>query len=450
MGRLWKMGLLAVLPGVLAACGGKSIELPELPAEPGPEPSAKTDEAELTYFADIKPLLDNKCGLCHVEGGVGPMPLETYDQVAAWAPQIQAEIASGRMPPWYAAPGCNEYLGNRSLTDDQKSAVLDWVTNGFPEGNPEDEGEPLPVDESEFRSDITLQMPEEYTPSITPDEYRCFVLPWPKTEPVYITGVGLTPGNEALVHHSVINLVAPDAVADYQARDAGDPGLGYTCFTTSSATALNGNLIGAIEKAEAGRSYPEGTGVLVEPGSVIILQQHYNTLATGEPEPDQSSIEFKLEPTVERPAHAAWLVNPVWMIDPSSMEIPAGQKDVVHSAELPATYYSAEPFELHWADLHMHTLGSGGGLTLIREDGTEECLLDIEDWDFDWQETYFLKQPVTVHPGDRLKVECRWDNRPENQYIVDGKRLETRDVHWGDGSRDEMCLGNFLISSVAP
>lgn len=31
---------------------------------------------------------------------------------------------------------------------------------------------------------------------------------------------------------------------------------------------------------------------------------------------------------------------------------------------------------------------------------------------------------------------------------VAGQKLESRDVYWGDGTRDEMCLGFFLISAA--
>ena len=49
-------------------------------------------------------------------------------------------------------------------------------------------------------------------------------------------------------------------------------------------------------------------------------------------------------------------------------------------------------------------------------------------------------------PDDAVRLSCRWDNSPENQPIVDGVALEPRDVSWGEGTTDEMCLGNLYIT----
>jgi hypothetical protein len=47
-------------------------------------------------------------------------------------------------------------------------------------------------------------------------------------------------------------------------------------------------------------------------------------------------------------------------------------------------------------------------------------------------------------PGDRLRIECHWDNTLDNQPIVDGEPLQPVDLNWGEGTTDEMCVGFFL------
>ena len=44
-----------------------------------------------------------------------------------------------------------------------------------------------------------------------------------------------------------------------------------------------------------------------------------------------------------------------------------------------------------------------------------------------------------------LRLECHWDNTAENQPLVGGERLPPEDVFWGEGTRDEMCLGIVLM-----
>ena len=73
-------------------------------------------------------------------------------------------------------------------------------------------------------------------------------------------------------------------------------------------------------------------------------------------------------------------------------------------------------------------------MAVDRTDGTEDCLIEIDDWDFDWQRTYVFDEPKTFDEGDLWKLECSWDN-PTDQ-----------DMDWGDGTGDEMCLGTVMVS----
>ena len=88
----------------------------------------------------------------------------------------------------------------------------------------------------------------------------------------------------------------------------------------------------------------------------------------------------------------------------------------------------------------MHLLGKSQYAKIIREDGSEECLLDIPDWDFAWQQSYKPSETVTVQPGETVEVTCSYDNSQANQPIVNGEQIEPNDVEWGDGTLDEMCL----------
>ena len=44
---------------------------------------------DITFHRDIEPILQRSCQNCHRDGGVGPMPLVTYDQVAPFAGLIE-------------------------------------------------------------------------------------------------------------------------------------------------------------------------------------------------------------------------------------------------------------------------------------------------------------------------------------------------------------------------
>ena len=48
---------------------------------------------------------------------------------------------------------------------------------------------------------------------------------------------------------------------------------------------------------------------------------------------------------------------------------------------------------------------------------------------------------------DTIRLRCRYDNTPARQPVVDGVPQAPRDVHWGEGTFDEMCI-NFFYATV--
>ncbi len=429
---------LAATAAVLAACGDTTTD----------DPPVDDDSSAVTYYADVKPILDAKCVQCHFEGGIAPFSLETYDDAKIHAGISKLAIHEGIMPPWPPEDDCAEYHGDRSLTQAQIDTFTAWQEAGSPEGDPSAEGEPLPDNERGLsRVDQTLAMAESYTPRQTPDDYRCFLIPWPEeyTNTAYVTGFGAVPGNDQIVHHVIAFLATPDQVATYEQMDAAEDGPGYTCFGGTGGPARG--WLGGWAPGGLGSDLPPGTGLPVQPGSMVILQVHYNTL-TVEPQSDLTSIELKIDSEVEREARILPWANPQWL-STSTMHIPANEADVMHEFALdPTAFLGGGAYEIHSAALHMHTLGKSGVLTVERGDGGSDCLLQIDDWDFDWQGSYELAAPRRIEPGDQLRIECHWDNTLENQPMVDGQPKVPTDVYWGEGTTDEMCLGIFLITEA--
>jgi hypothetical protein len=190
----------------------------------------------------------------------------------------------------------------------------------------------------------------------------------------------------------------------------------------------------------------------VQPGSVVILQVHYNTLyaaTQGSVAPDQTSIELKFADQVDKIARIMPWANPLWLLA-DTMQIPANEADVVHSFAYDATLapgVSSDTLEVYASSLHMHLLGTNGRLSIERSDGTSDCLLQIDAWDFHWQEAYSLRAPTIFQRGDQLRLECHWDNSAANQPVVSGQPRPSQDVSWGEGSTDEMCLGVIIVAS---
>lgn len=386
-----------------------------------------------TYYADVKPLIDAKCANCHVEGGIGPFPLTTYAEVLDHKGAIKAAVANKTMPPWMAADDCNTYLNDRSLDDAQIDAIVGWADAGGLEGDPSTEAPPLDLGDTRAlsRVDVELGMQAEFQMTEEPDEYRCFVLDWPADTDQFVTGIGVKPGNPAVVHHVIAFVATPNMLAEVQELDDASEGPGYPCF---GGPGFRGDWLGAWAPGGAGYDYPPGTGIPVEAGSKIVMQVHYNSLTAGK-QPDLTTLQIKMDDAVDHEAVLQPWTNPAWLSG-DSMMIPAATKDVKHSWDMDPTPYmsNGNPMLIHSPLLHMHELGQSARLSIYRADGSETCLLDIPAWNFHWQGGYALKDPVLLQPGDRVHLECTWDNPTMN------------DIAWGEGTGDEMCLGGFYYT----
>ncbi|MCB9673535.1 MAG: monooxygenase [Alphaproteobacteria bacterium] len=406
--------------------------------------------ASPTYYADLKPILDNRCNSCHDAGGVGPFPLESYDDVSTVAELVVNAVESRQMPPWKAVPGALAYQGDPTLTDEQIALFRAWLDGGMREGDPEDEGQALPPIAVELpRVDVALELPEPYAPPpAVADDYRCFITEWPGTGIQYVTGFEVKPDNKTVVHHVAAFLVRPDGIAGpgvidtFRGFDDADPGPGYTCYGGPGGAEGTDVPIQQVAQWVPGNGavlFPEGVGIAVSEGSLLVMQLHYNT-AAWDGTPDRSSIELLVEPEVDRLGAFAPFLNPLWPI--GGMNLPAGQTTTHTQAGDPRAFFELlngdldleAGFDIHAAMLHMHQLGRTGVVRVDRMGGEQLELLRVDDWDFDWQLNYRFMDPVGFEPGDEMFLSCTYEND------------RGADVNWGEGSEEEMCVGNLFIS----
>ena len=416
MTRFYALGMI-----LIAACGGGSIEDTDAPP---------------TWHQDVRQIFEETCASCHTaDGGITGIPLTTYEEVLAWRGPIAAAVAAGTMPPWQAAEGCNDYQDDFSLEPKQVQTVLDWIDADTPEGREDSATDPgLPwIPATLTRVDRVIQMPEAFTPKASPDDYRCVIVEWPEDETVWITGYNFIPGNLDIVHHVIPFIMTPDDAQTFRDLDEADPGVGYTCYGGPGGdidSLIDARWLGGWAPGSGASVMPEGYGLQVEPGSVVILQVHYN-LPPNNTGSDLSGLELQYEHTPLKDAQVQPWTDVGWVLG-VGMEIGPGATDVTH--EFTYKIEGDYTFELHSAALHMHTKGKSARFSISHEDDTETCVVANDRWDFNWQREYWLEEPITVRQGDTLKLSCTWDN-PTDKL-----------VRWGEGTDDEMCLAVSLMT----
>ena len=148
------------------------------------------DQTSPTYYQDIQPIIQAKCEGCHTPQGIGPFSLQTADEVIAQKTLNRAAVAAGVMPPWPPAASCNRFAADRSLSATQVDTITQWVDQGAALGEVKTQKTASPT-VGLSRIDLSIPMPEPFTPVLSPDDYRCFLLDWAPTTPQYVTGFGV-------------------------------------------------------------------------------------------------------------------------------------------------------------------------------------------------------------------------------------------------------------------
>src|SRR6185369_12604571 len=113
--------------------------------------------------------------------------------------------------------------------------------------------------------------------------------------------------------------------------------------------------------------------------------------------------------------------------------IPAGAEKF----QVKGRKWVAEDCTLDSVMAHMHLLGKDIKFTMVPPDGKPQVLLHIKDWDYNWQETYFFKEPIQLKGGTRLEVEAVFDNSAGNP---NNPNNPPRVVSFGEQTTDEMCF----------
>ena len=395
-------------------------------------PASAGNDAAVTYYKDIAPIMQENCQACHrpsgynLSGLVAPMSFMSYAETRPWARAIARKVESREMPPWFATEPKGVFENERGLTDAEIETILTWVEAGAPAGDRADAPEPLVFAESQYDGwshgvpDFVVRMEE---PFVVPDDAYdiniSFDVRIPEdvlAEDTWVRGWELRTGAEGSgVHHMCAFVRAEDGQV---LTGAG-----------KSAVALGGLLSCVAEGGESGL-LPDGYGLLVKKGSVVNFNMHFNKEpGPGTSFPSQAEVGFFVE---ERPvAHQVitdTLGNNGFEIPPNHPNYRIGMARTLDEDILVLNYWP-----------HAHLRAKAARYVAFYPDGTEELLLDVPHYDQSWQVTYKYTEPKLLPSGTRIEAEFWYDSTAER-----GARRgfdADRPVWFGQRTNDEMSLG---------
>ena len=377
-----------------------------------------------TFAENIAPILNKNCVSCHRSGEIGPMSLASYDDAKKYVTNIASVTQAKLMPPWKPVAGHGDFAGERRLTETEVDMLKRWADAGAPQGDPA-KTPPTPTFTAGWqlgKPDLVLTMPQAWKVGQSdPDVYRCFVLPTNLTEDKDVVGVEYRAGNKSVVHH-VIGYI--DVAGAGRERDAKEDGPGYTAF--GGPGFMPYGELGGWAPGNLPHFLPDGIGRKLPAGSDLVMQVHYHS--DGKPEEDitQVGIYFAKKP-VTRPYRIIPVAVPKLQITPGDANYTVSQ---TYPVPVDATIYQVTP--------HMHLLGRKIAMTATLPDGKEIPLVQIDDWDFKWQDSYTYKEPVHLPKGSKVTLTATYDNSTANPR---NPNSPPKPVTWGEATTDEMCIG---------
>jgi hypothetical protein len=343
------------------------------------------------------------------------------------------------MPPWFADPHFGKFSNDRSMPQSEIDMVVSWVDGGAPEGSAKDRraqptfltGWNIPNPELVIQAPKPFQVPKDGEV-----DYQYIVLPMGLKEDKWIETVEARPSDRSVVHHIVVYVREP---GNNWLRGEAEPGVAFVPPSTTKDGKPRNDIGGAgneILTIYTPGNLPDrwkpGQAKFVRAGSDIVLQLHYTPNGKSvAADLSRVGIIFAKEQPKERVMTMA--------ASNSKFAIPPGDGNYrvdSRPSRLPneATLMSFFP--------HMHLRGKAFEYRLKTPGKEKEVLLSVPKYDFNWQLTYKLEQPMLLPAGSEIEVSGWFDNSPNNKFNPD----PTATVKFGEQSREEMCIGFFDIS----
>ncbi len=373
---------------------------------------------EVTYCKTIAPMFNEHCVECHRAGEIGTFDITDYDEVRGWSEMIVEVVEQKRMPPWHADPQFGSFKNERHMPESALRVLKEWVKAGTPYGNQTDlPPQPRFVDGWRLAKapDLVVTMRDRpyKIPASGSVDYQYFVVDPKISEDRWVSSAQIVPGNPAVVHHAIVFVRPPDGV-DFS-------GIGW---------------LTAYVPGQRATIFPPGFARKIPAGSKFVFQMHYTP--NGQEQTDASQIGLTFMEAGDVTHEVFTMVG----ID-QEFEIPPG---VAHHQVTSSVNRLPRDGMLLAVSPHMHLRGKAFELVAVagRNSAAEDrsTLLKVPQYDFNWQHTYELSEPLRFTDLKSLELTTTFDNSKANPFNPAPEEY----VVWGDQTWEEMSVAFLEVA----
>ncbi|MEW6126969.1 MAG: hypothetical protein AB1757_08015 [Acidobacteriota bacterium] len=392
---------------------------------------------KVRFNKEVIRIFERSCLSCHRPNGIAPMSLATYEEARPWAKAIKEEMLEKRMPVWHAVKGFGEFRNAPNLTQREMDLIINWVEGGAPKGDDKDYPKrDVYSDNWQLgKPDLILKLSKEQKIASDADIVQTFILPTNLKTDRWVRAIDLRPDNGAVVLSAAIylegsqesgvrsqesgsgkrsnqnsSLIAhrssPDSDAGHRTRDA-RPAL---------ATWMPGQKIIAL---------PEDMARLIPANAKLILKIRYR--GNGEDAKDKSQVGMYFAKTPPRKQLRDIAITNADALIPANAE--AHQVKISLALEEAVEALALRPFD--------NPFMISFQASAFRPDGTEQILIWSRGHKYDWQQTYYFKEPLLFPKGTRIEVTAYFDNSENNPANPNDP---PKTLRWSEISGEPLCV----------
>ena len=428
-----------------------------------------------SYTNDVAPIIIENCANCHREGAIAPFSMDSKLALQGWSPMIREVVMTKRMPPGQL----DNKVGHRTknmmnLTDAEIQTLVRWVNAGSPIDG---ESDPLAnltwpdtkwtLAETLGEPDLIIKIPPQPVPATGIVDYRDIPLDLGLTEDKWVRASEVAPDKKEALHHIITTIIPPGGTEDVQALFIE----AINSLPEERAAAIRADMFAAVAAGEPpdidkifrenpdidvgsflgssdvdqgsiagyapGNSVQlnsENVGGLLKAGTTVSLQLHYTTSGRELTDESEIGIYFYPDGVIPEERMSGGVGNAF------TIAIPPQDKD--HEMQL-VTHISQE-VDIYSLMPHMHFRGKRMKFYARYPDNSEELLLSVPAYDFNWQLAHELEKPLRVPAGTQIIAVGAFDNSSQNPANPD----PSIEINWGEQSWDEMFMGFYSWKNV--
>ncbi len=346
----------------------------------------------VTFNKEIIRILQRSCLDCHAPGKIkGDIPLTSFEEARPWAKAIKEEVLEKRMPPFQAVKGYGEFHNAYLLSQREIELLISWIEGGAPRGEVKDlPKEIVPATTWSFgKPQLNLQ-PEQIIkiPAGEGEFVACVKLPTNLKQAQWANAIEFLPTNAAAVLSAEIFLQKQ-------------------CGANCAA----GEKIGEWVPGQDAIQFPDNAGLLLPANSCLTMNIRYRKSEQEAQDHSILGVYFAFEDVSLQAQRVAIKAAPTL--------VPAGTKK-----RIKASYLVRENAEALAIRPLLFPFATSVEATAIRPDGSTEVLILAQAYRYNWQPSYFFKQPVKLPAGSRVEVTAYLDNTDGNRNLPDDPKAK--------------------------